>query len=174
MDLEASAEVSVSLNFGLGVSASAGIALTTPSLAARQDPYLAFRFAVEIEGLVAGGFSEVDGLQVQIEVQEYREGGLNEYMIRRAGPAKYPSNLSLKRGLTGTTLSDWCWDVAQGMVDRKNISVLLLDENGDEQVRWNFEQAYPVKWAGSPLRALANEVAVETVEFAHNGFTRVE
>jgi phage tail-like protein len=142
---------------------------------ARKDPFLGFHFAVEVEGLVVGGFSEVDGLQIEIEVQEYREGGLNEYMHRRAGPAKHPANLVLKKGLTDVkTLWNWYWDVVQGKVDRKNISVLLLDESGNELVRWNFEQACPVKWTGPQFRASGNEVAVETVELVHRGFTRVK
>ena len=142
---------------------------------ARKDPFLGFHFVVEVEGLVVGGFSEVDGLQIEIEVQEYREGGLNEYMHRRAGPTKHPANLVLKKGLTDVkTLWNWYWDVVQGKVERKNISVLLLDEDGNELVRWNFEQACPVKWTGPQFRASANEVAVESVELVHHGFTRVK
>jgi phage tail-like protein len=144
------------------------------ALGERKDPFYGFRFAVEVEDLVVGGFSEVDGLQIEIEVQEYREGGRNGYMLKRAGPAKYPSNLVLKRGLTDVkALWNWYWDVVNGTVERKNISVLLLDESGQEQVRWNFEQAYPVKWAGPQMRATTNEVAVETVELVHKGFRRV-
>jgi len=137
----------------------------------RMDPFLGFNFAVEIEGLVAGGFSEVSGLQSEIEVQEYREGGNNEYMLKRAGPAKYSSNLILKRGITDVkTLWYWYQDVAQGIVMRQNVSVLLMDSTGQEQLRWNFANAYPVKWAGPDLKGAASEVAVESVELAHDGF----
>ena len=135
----------------------------------RKDPFPGYNFAVEIEGLVAAGFSEVSGLNLEIEVQEYREGGLNEFVHKRAGPAKYP-NLVLKHGLTvAHDLWDWYWDVTQGTVDRKNLSVILMDSTGEERVRWNFEQAYPVKWTGPDLRASANELAVESLEFAHKG-----
>jgi phage tail-like protein len=179
MDFEASADVSFSFSASAGLDVSAEIdfgfsAGASMSLGGRRDPYLGFRFAVEIEGLVAGGFSEVDGLQVEIEVQEFREGGMNGFVHKRAGPAKHSSNLTLKRGLAGKTLSDWCWDVVQGTVDRKNVSVLLLDESGDEEVRWNFEQAYPVKWSGPQFRATANEVAMESVELVHRGFARTK
>jgi len=137
----------------------------------RKDPFLSFNFAVEIEGLVAGGFSEVSGLQSEIEVQEYREGGRNEYMLKRAGPAKYPSNLTLKRGLTDVkTLWNWYRDVTGGKVERKNVSVLLMDSNGQEKVRWNFENAYPVRWVGPDLKGAAAEIAVEALELAHDGF----
>jgi phage tail-like protein len=138
----------------------------------RKDPFPGYNFAVEIEGLVAAGFSEVSGLNLEIEVQEYREGGLNEFVHKRAGPAKYP-NLVLKRGVTVThELWDWYWDVTQGTIQRKNLSVVLMDSSGEERVRWNFEQAYPVKWTGPDLRANVNELAVESLEFAHKGLAR--
>jgi len=139
-------------------------------LVGRKDPYLGCNFMVEIEGLVAGGFNEVSGLQTEIEFYEYREGGLNEYTHKRAGPAKYPSNLVLKRGITDVrTLWNWYRQVAQGTIERKNLSVLLLDSTGQEKLRWNFENAYPVKWVGPNLKGSSSEVAAESVELAHRG-----
>jgi|SRR5580704_1369518 phage tail-like protein len=136
----------------------------------RVDPFRSYNFAVEVEGLVAGGFSEVSGLEIDIEVQQYREGGVNGFIHQRAGPAKYPSNLIFKRGVTDSkVLWNWYWDVVQGTINRKNVSVLLMDESGEERLRWNFEQAYPVKWAGPGLHAGSNEVAIETLELAHKG-----
>jgi phage tail-like protein len=138
----------------------------------RKDPFPGYNFAVEIEGLVAAGFSDVSGLNLEIEVQEYREGGLNEFVHKRAGPAKY-TNLVLKHGVTTAhELWDWYWDVTQGTIERKNLSVVLMDSAGEEKVRWNFEQAYPVKWTGPDLRANANELAIESLEFAHKGLAR--
>jgi phage tail-like protein len=139
----------------------------------RKDPLLSYNFAVEIEGVVAGGFSEVSGLQVEIETQDYREGGVNEYVHRRAGPVKYAGNIVLKKGIVDQrALWDWCWDALRGKISRRNISIILLDTAGDEKLRWNFEGAYPVKWAGPELRAHANEVAVESMELAHNGLAK--
>jgi phage tail-like protein len=141
----------------------------------RVDPFRGYNFAVEIEGLVAGGFSEVSGLELELEVQEYREGGMNGFVHKRAGPAKYASNLVLRRGMTDSkVLWNWYWDVTQGTIQRKNVSILLMDEAGEEKVRWNFEQAYPVKWAGPGFKAGANEVAVESVELAHKGLMNVK
>ena len=128
---------------------------------------------MEVEGLVAGGFTEVSGLQVEIEVHEYREGGVNSFIHKRAGPAKYGSNLVLKRGMTDVkTLWQWYWDVINGRVERRNVSVLLMDRAGQEQRRWNFEQAYPVKWSGPDLKANSSEVAVESLELAHKGLSK--
>ncbi len=136
----------------------------------RKDPYLGYNFAVEISGLVAGGFSEVSGLQAEIEVQEYREGGVNEYIHKRAGPTKYSSNLVLKKGIADSTqLWSWYCDVMQGKVKRRPVDVLLRDSAGEEKRRWKFQNAYPVKWAGPDLKATASEVAVEVVELAHEG-----
>ena len=141
----------------------------------RVDPYRGYNFAVEIEGLVAGGFSEVAGLELELEVRDYREGGVNGFVHRRAGPAKYGSNIVLKRGVTDAkALWNWYWDVTQGTVQRKNVSILLMDEAGEEKVRWSFEQAYPVKWTGPSLRAAGNEVAVESIELAHKGLINVK
>jgi phage tail-like protein len=139
----------------------------------RTDPFLAFNFLVEIDDLVVGGFSEVSGLQVEIEVHDYREGGLNEYIHKLAGPTRYPSNLTLKRGLMDTdVLGSWLAQVTQGVVQRRNGSIVLLDATGQEAARWNFTAAYPVRWKGPDLQASSSAVAVETLELAHHGLTR--
>jgi phage tail-like protein len=138
----------------------------------RKDPVLAFNFAVEIRGLVVGGFREVSGLQAEAEVEEYREGGVNEFIHKRAGPVRYPANITLKKGITDSTaLWSWYCNVANGKVERKNISIVLMDSAGQEQRRWNFQRAYPVKWVGPELKALSSEVAVEAIELAHDGLS---
>jgi phage tail-like protein len=172
LNVNAAVDVEASVSAGASLSLGAGLSVSPPALGlgGRRDPYLSYNFAVEIEGLVAGGFSEVSGVQTEIEVQEYREGGVNEYIHKRAGPAKYPSNLVLKKGVTDVrTLWEWYWQVAQGTIERKNVSVLLLDSSGQEKLRWNFERAYPVKWVGPDLKGTSSDVAVEAVELAHCG-----
>lgn len=135
----------------------------------RNDPYRTFNFLVEIESLVIGGFSEVTGLRAEIEVKKFREGGLNEYMHKLAGPAAYPSNIVLKKGLADTAyLWSWYKEAAQGKIKRQNGSIIMRDDAGKEIYRWNFHDAYPVKWAGPNMRANAAELAVETLELAHN------
>jgi phage tail-like protein len=139
----------------------------------RRDPYLAFNFLVEIKGLVVGGFTEVTGLQIEIETIDYREGGLNEYIHRLAGPAHYPSNLVLKHGLTDAeTLWQWMQAVARGFIQRRNGSIVLVDSTRQEKCRWNFVAAYPVRWVGPELRAGTADVAVETLELVHHGLTK--
>jgi phage tail-like protein len=108
-----------------------------------------------------------------METQDYREGGVNEYLHKLAGPTRYPSNLVLKRGLTDAeTLWHWQQEVMQGPISRKNGSIMLLNSAGEETWRWNFIGAYPVRWVGPELRAGTAEVAVETLELVHQGLTK--
>lgn len=142
-------------------------------LGIRLDPYMAFNFLVEIEGLLVGGFSEVTGLEIETEVENYREGGLNDYVHKLAGPTNYPSNLILKHGLIDIeTLWSWHQDVTQGIIERKNGTIYLLDQQQLPAMWWDFREAYPVKWLGPQLRADANAVAIETVELVHRGIVK--
>jgi phage tail-like protein len=143
------------------------------AIGSRHDPILAFHFAIEIGGLIVAGFSDASGLQAEIEVQEYREGGVNDYIHKFAGPTKYPSNLILKRGITdNTSLWSWYTDVMRGRIERKLVGVVLMNSTGDVSRRWNLQNAYPVKWTGPELKATASEVAIETLELAHEGLLR--
>jgi phage tail-like protein len=137
-----------------------------------KDPVLGFNYAVEISGLIVGGFSEVSGLNAEIEIFDYREGGVNEYVHKFAGPVRYASNLALKKGITDSKdLWSWYCDVMRGTIKRKAVDVVLMDAAGDEKRRWKLQNAYPVKWAGPDLKAIASEVAVEVIELAHEGLS---
>ena len=138
-----------------------------------QDPYLSFRFRVEIDGLDAAGFQEVTGLSAETEVESLREGGVNTHEWQLAGATKYSSKLILKRGLADEeSLWSWFQDVVAGRIERKGIAVILLDHNGEEKWRWSFRNVCPVKWEGPQLRAERGEVAFESIELVHNGFIR--
>jgi phage tail-like protein len=136
----------------------------------RHDPVLAFCFAVEIGGILVAGFSEASGLQAEIEVQDYREGGVNEYTHKFAGPVKYPSNLILKKGITDNT-ELWAWyrNVMSGKFKRQPVNVVLMNSAGEVWRRWRLQNAYPVKWTGPDMKAATSEVAIETLELAHEG-----
>ena|SRR5947208_6793458 len=137
----------------------------------KKDPVLGFNFRVEIDSVFEAGFNEVTGLQVEIEVQEYREGGVNDYIHKFAGPVKFPSNVVLKNGITDSTkLWSWYQSVMKGKFERKSLDIVLLDAAGDEKRRWKLYCAYPVKWNGPALKATSSEVALETLELAHEGF----
>lgn len=141
--------------------------------AMRKDPYGNFNFRVEIAGIIHAGFSEVSGLQAEVEVEDYREGGVNDYIHRLAGPTRYPNNLVLKRGMIDTDeLWQWQAKVLQRDIERKDIALVLCDVAGTEVHRWMVRGAYPVRWVGPELRANAAEVAFEALEFVHRGIEK--
>jgi phage tail-like protein len=136
------------------------------------DPYVGFLFRVEILGLQVGGFSQVTGLEREVQIEDFREGGLNDYTHKLATVTKYP-NLALRRGIADATeLWQWHQDVVNGKIERRQINVVLTDAFGKEKWRWTFEKAYPVKWSGTEFNAATNAVFVEAVEFVHNGIKR--
>jgi len=138
----------------------------------RVDPFVSFNFKVEIEGVIEGTFSEVTGLDSTIDLTEYREGGDAATPRKLPGMTKH-SNIVLKRGLTVVTkLYDWHEKAVRGDVQRRDGSIIVLDRAGRETVRWNFFRAWPVKWDAPDLNATSNEVAVETLELAHEGLER--
>ena len=152
---------------------NAAFAVGTNLLGIRNDPYTAFNFFVEIEGLLVGGFSEVTGLQVQIDVEEYQEGGRNDFTHQLRGVTQYPQKLTLKHGLTDIE-SMWSWfqDVAEGNIERKNGSIYLLDRQRLPAMWWDFLKAYPVKWSGPELRADSSALAFESIELVHQGIVK--
>lgn len=146
--------------------------MTAGRQAVEMNPYLNFRFQVEIDGLVVGGFSDVSGLQVEVEAEDYREGGLNGYTHKFLKGTKYPP-LVLKRGLTDSDIL-WQWhrNVVEGKIRHKNGSIILIDVSGNEKWRWNFHQAFPVKWIGPDFKADGNAVAIESLELVHQGIVK--
>jgi phage tail-like protein len=138
----------------------------------RQDPYLSFRFLVEIGSVIVGGFSEVAGLQTETEVEPISEGGVNDYVHKLPKISKY-QNITLKRGITDSdALWKWRQEVVNGKFKRKTVYIILLDREGNEKWRWHCVEAYPVKWTASDLKADSNTVAFETIELAHNGIKK--
>jgi phage tail-like protein len=139
----------------------------------RNDPFMSYRFAIEINGIITG-FAEASGLQSEVQTEDVREGGLNTYVHKLPKGTTY-QNITLKRGLTnGDELWNWHRDVLEGKFDRKNISIVLLDNEGNETWRWNFEEVYPVKWTGPDLKASGSDIAFEALEFVHHGFERIK
>jgi phage tail-like protein len=136
----------------------------------RDNPYLNFNFLVDLGLGDEVGFSEVEVPSGEIEVIEYREGGDRVNSARKLpGLAKYP-NVTLKRGITGRTdLFEWWKSVRDGQVQRRNVTITLLDEQRQAVLRWHLRDAWPVKLEGPTLNATGNEVAIETLELAHEG-----
>jgi len=136
----------------------------------KNDVHPARRFYVEIAGIPQAVFTEVSGLQVEMQVHEYQEGGNNGFVHRLPGPVKV-GNITLKRGLTTSNeFFKWCMQVATNSVSRRHVSVLMYDTMGEPVARWDFLNAYPVKWTGPQFTATSQATAIETLELAHSGF----
>jgi len=135
----------------------------------RRDPFRSFNFKVELDGITRAGFRECSGLDASQDPIEYREGTDALTARKMPGLNKY-SNITLKWGMTDDTeLWDWRKKAIAGKVERKNGSIVLLDESGEEKLRWNFREAWPIKWTGPTFNATGNEVAIETLEITHEG-----
>ena len=140
--------------------------------AQRVDPYRNFNFLVEINGITQAGFSDCSGFACTTDPIEYREGGENTTVRKLPGMTKY-TNITLKWGLTDSReLYDWYRSIVNGTIDRRNGSIIVLDNAGKEKIRWNFYQGWPTKWDGPDFTAKGNDVAIETLEIAHEGIER--
>jgi phage tail-like protein len=146
----------------------------TPSVPTgdREDPFSSMKFVVEIEGIPTSGFPAVSGIEADVAVVDYRPGNDKIPGARKLpGEAKF-SNIVLKRGMT-SDLSSWNWmrETLESQVSRRNMSVVLLNEAGEEVIRFNFRDAWPAKWSGPDLNGEGNGVAIETLEIAHEGLS---
>ena len=140
-----------------------------PATGDRNDPFAAFNFLVEIDGVTVAGFSECSGLSTESDVIEYRVGKEPATVRKLPGLDKY-ANIVLKRGYT-TAKELWAWrkTVIDGKTQRKSGSIVLLDESRKEALRWNFREGWARKWDGPTFNAKTNEVAIEMMEIAHEG-----
>lgn len=140
-------------------------------MAQPKDPLGSYNFLVEIDGIARAAFNEASGFDSTIDVTEYREGGENTTTRKLPALVKY-SNIVLKWGVTDDLdLYNWHrqWVKGDPAAARKSGSIVLLDRQGQEQRRWNFKEAWPVKWTGPTFNAETSEVAVEQLELAHQG-----
>ena len=151
-----------------------------------KDPILGYRFVLELGFVQVAGFSECTGLALETKITEYHEGG------RNTGPLKFPElgsvgNVTLKRGIVPGANVDallaWHLDVMRGEFNSsvnpnlrkaspdedldKRCAIVVLDESGAELKRWNLVRAFPAKWSGPELKAMASDVAIETLELAY-------
>ncbi len=196
-----SAAGNLAMKRGVGAAGAAGMAgvrAAEEALGFRFDPAPTYLFFVELSGLLVALFTKCSGIKVSRDIDEFREGGLNNYAHKLPGVVKY-ENLTLERGLTmSRALWDWC---QQGRYDfqvrRLNFSIIqgapghnlitgigggalnmsdtafgMLGKGFGKVKHWDVENAYPVSWSMSDLDASNSEtVAIETLEIAHHGLT---
>lgn len=137
------------------------------------DPYRAYNFKLEIRGVTEAHFTACSGLCVEIDAIEYREAGHGEVILKIPGQVHY-GDVTLQFGLTKSTeIWKWLMTAVQGKVQRKNVSVIMVDADGvTEVLRWNLSNAWPSKWQGASLNALCQEVAIESITLVFDGLER--
>lgn len=141
----------------------------------RIDPYRNFRFRVELGDIQIAAFSEATVPDSTTDPVDYREGTDPTHQRKLSGLTKF-GNVTLKKGLTDSLdIYKWRKQVedtgAKGA--RKDISLILIDEEGNDKARWDIVQAWPTKYDPSDFSAKGNEVLIETLELVHEGITRV-
>lgn len=138
----------------------------------RVDPFGGYNFRVEIDGLTAASFKECSGLDSTTSSGGYREGTDGTLAQRQLPGLLSFSSISLKRGVTNDhTLWDWRNQVASGNLQRRDLSIVLLDDKGEDKIRWNISNAWPTKWSGPSFDATSDALAIESLELVHEGLS---
>jgi phage tail-like protein len=137
-----------------------------------EYPLSKFYFEVDWGGTKVG-FQEVSGLNIEVDPIEYRQGASPNFSkIKMPGMKKF-SNITLKRGSFAgdNDYFTWLQTIQLNTVERRTVTISLLDETGTPAITWKVNKAFPVKLNSTDLKAEGNEVAVETLEIAHEGLT---
>jgi phage tail-like protein len=138
----------------------------------RRDPFRSFNFHIQIDGVPLGAFSEASGLTAEGDAVDYREGTDLQNNVRKLMGLRKYTNITLKRGYTPDgSLWRWYENIANGAADRRNVTIVLMNEAHEPVMRWHAENAWVNKIEGPSLKASGNEVAVESVELVHEGLT---
>jgi len=142
---------------------------------AQKNPYKNYRFLVEIDGIVQAGFKEVTIPDSSQDPIDYREGNDQPTVRKIPGLIKY-GNVSLKVGMTDSMeLYNWRKLVEDGKTDdyRKNMAIILINEQGEPKGRWEFSEAWPTKYDAPDLNATDNNIAIEAIDIVHQGMKRI-
>ena len=140
--------------------------------AERRDPYRSFNFQLEIDGVPLGAFSEASGLTAEGDAVDYREGSDLQQNVRKLTGLRKYSNITLKRGYTqDKSLWRWYGNIVNGQPDRRDVTIVLLNEARQPVLRWHAEAAWVNKIEGPSFKAAGNEIAMESVELVHEGLT---
>lgn len=141
-------------------------------MARQTDPFTSFRYILEINGIQTAGFQEISGLTNETAVVPWEEGGENTYVHQFRGQTKY-TNLTLKHGVSLLSPALWAW--REALIHRRipplvDITLIMLDDKGEEFARWFFRGCWPAKWIGPDMKGGASELAIETLEIAYAAF----
>jgi phage tail-like protein len=141
-------------------------------MASPTHPFTALHFTVSWgDSNNTVSFSEVSGLTLESEPIEYRGGEDVSLTVRKIPGLKKYGNVTLKRGMVPAENGFWDWwnTIQSGTVERRTVTISLLNEEHKPVVNWEIQAAWPVKVEGPGLNATGNEIAIETLEFAHEG-----
>jgi phage tail-like protein len=137
-------------------------------MANRTDPYGGYNFAVELDGITRAGFRECSGLESSQNAGEYREGTDKNLSVRKIPGLNTYADITLSRGVTGDSkLWEWRQKAAAGAVERHNISISLLDDEGRPRIVWNLFECWPTSWTGPSFAATSDELAIEQLTLAY-------
>src|ERR1700756_7460 len=156
-------------DMALGINAAAAVVQRAGK---HLDPFKAYNFFVEVEGILVGGFTSVSGLESKMEVRTVREGGVNNKEYKLGGQVTY-SDITLESGITAID-PVWLWyqSTLQGTIKRKNGSIYLLNDMGIPYVWYDFYNAWPIEWQGPSLDASQTLVATQRFVLAHEGIKK--
>jgi phage tail-like protein len=143
---------------------------------ARKDPYRGFRFRVEIDGITQAGFTDATIADSTTDPVDYREGTDPVHSRKLSGQTKY-GNITLKWGLTDSMeLYNWRKQVIErgAAKARKNLSLVLVDEEGSDKARWNAMDAWPTKYDCTDFSAKGAEVLIESLDLVCEEVVRVQ
>lgn len=132
-------------------------------------PLPRFHFSVQLGEDSAVGFQEVEGLESQTQVIEYRHGNSRMFAPLKMPGLERVGNVTLKKGIFvhDSTLWDWYNEISMNTISRRTVVISLLDETGKPTRVWTLENAWPTRLTGADLNSLGNEVAIESVEIAY-------
>lgn len=116
-------------------------------------------------------FQEVSGLDIETQIIEYRSGNSPQFSIIKMPGIQKTSNITLKKGIFLKDNSFWDWynQIKMNTIERKTVTIKLLDESGNPTMIWTLQNAWPTKITGTDMKSDGNEVAIETIEIAHEG-----
>jgi phage tail-like protein len=133
-----------------------------------------FSFVIDIDGVATNvRFQEVSGLDAESQPIEYRRGDSPTFSTIKMPGIRKSGNVTLKRGVFAkdNRFFDWYQSIARNTAKRSTVTIKLLDESGAPTMTWTLRNAWPTKISSANLNADGNEVAVETIELAHEGLT---
>jgi phage tail-like protein len=139
------------------------------------DPFRAYNWKLQIGGAAQAYFISCSGLGVSVDVIKYREAGNNQVIRSIPGQVNYEP-VSLHFGLTSSReIFDWLMSGVEGRVERRNVSIIVLNSEGNEDPtapRWNLENAWVASWRGAKLDAMSPDVAIESITLVYERLTR--